>query len=113
MPFFEGLANKIDLTKARLHRAEPERRFRQRRFTIFRSRLFDTDTMPSTSIQKINYNPDTMVLSVWFVASGNRYDYERVPPEIYDRFRNAFVKGRFFNEHIRDHFRFRRVTERT
>jgi hypothetical protein len=49
--------------------------------------------MPSTSIRKTEYDPETRVLSVWFVASGKRYDYE----------------GRFFNDHIRDRFRYRLV----
>lgn len=34
--------------------------------------------MPSTSIRKTEYDPQTKVLSVWFVASGKRYDYEAV-----------------------------------
>lgn len=67
--------------------------------------------MPSTSIRRSSYDPQTQVLSVWFVTSGKRYDYEAVPPEIYAAFRNAFVKGRFFNEHIRDHFRYRLIRE--
>ncbi|TIP77749.1 MAG: KTSC domain-containing protein, partial [Mesorhizobium sp.] len=53
---------------------------------------------PSTSIRKTEYDPETRVLSVWFVASGRRYDYEAVPPETYAAFRNAFVKGRFFRD---------------
>lgn len=61
--------------------------------------------MPSTSIRRSQYDPETRILSVWFVASGKRYDYEDVPTEIYAAFRNAFAKGRFFNEHIRNHFR--------
>jgi hypothetical protein len=65
--------------------------------------------MPSTSIRKAEYNPDTGVLSVWFRDSGKRYDYEDVPPETYAEFRNAFAKGRFFNDHIRDRFRYRLV----
>jgi len=64
--------------------------------------------MPSTSIRKTEYDPATQVLSVWFVASGRRYDYEAVPPETYQALRNAFSKGRFFNAHIRDHFRYSR-----
>lgn len=48
---------------------------------------------------------------MWFVASGKRYDFEGVPPETYAAFRSAFVKGRFFNDHIRGHFRYRRVTD--
>jgi hypothetical protein len=67
--------------------------------------------MPSTSIRKTEYDPETRVLSVWFVASGTRYDYEAVPPETYAAFRNAFVKGRFFNDHFRDRFRHRLIAE--
>jgi hypothetical protein len=57
------------------------------------------------------YDPDTRVLSVWFVVSGKRYDYEAVPPETYAAFRNAFVKGRFFDDHIRDRFRYRLICD--
>lgn len=63
--------------------------------------------MPSTSISKSDYDPETQVLSIWFVTSGKRYDYEAVPPEVYAALRNAFSKGRFFNDHIRDRFRHR------
>ena len=65
--------------------------------------------MPSTSIRRSEYDPHTRVLSVWFVASGRRYDYEDVPAEIHDGLRNAFAKGRFFNEQIRNRFRGRLV----
>ena len=67
--------------------------------------------MPSTSIRKFKYDPDRRVLSVWFVASGKRYDYEDVPPNIDAEFRKAFSKGRFFNRRIRDHFRYRLVED--
>ncbi|AZO54763.1 MULTISPECIES: KTSC domain-containing protein [unclassified Mesorhizobium] len=67
--------------------------------------------MPSTSIRKSEYDPDSQVFSVWFVASGKRYDYEGVPVEVYTAFRNAFAKGRFFNDHIRDRFRYRLISE--
>jgi hypothetical protein len=60
--------------------------------------------MPSTSIRQTRYDRDTRTLSVWFVASGHRYDYRGVPPETYDAFRSAFSKGRFFNRHIRDRY---------
>ncbi|BCM21102.1 hypothetical protein MJ8_48930 [Mesorhizobium sp. J8] len=33
--------------------------------------------MPSISIRKTEYDPATRVLSVWFVASGKRYEFER------------------------------------
>lgn len=67
--------------------------------------------MPSTSIRKTEYNPETRVLSVWFVASGKRYDYEAVPPETYAAFRQAFAKGRFFNDFIRERFRYRLIKD--
>jgi hypothetical protein len=45
------------------------------------------------------------------VGSGKRYDYADVPPETYAAFRKAFVKGRFFNNHIRDRYQHRSVPE--
>jgi len=63
--------------------------------------------MPSTSIRATDYDPKTRILSVWFVASGKRYDYEGVPPQTYAAFRRAPSKGRFFNAHIRGHFPYR------
>ncbi|WP_027155031.1 KTSC domain-containing protein [Mesorhizobium sp. WSM2561] len=65
--------------------------------------------MPSTSIRKMAYDPDSRILSVWFVASGKWYEFEDVPPETFAAFEAAFAKGRFFNEHIRNHFRYRLV----
>ena len=65
--------------------------------------------MPSTSIRKAEYSPATRTLSVWFGASGSRYDYEGVPPETYARFRQAFSKGRFFNAFIRGRFGYKLV----
>lgn len=67
--------------------------------------------MPSTSIRRFQYDDDSRVLSVWFVTSGKRYDYEGVPPDLYDDFRGAFSKGRFFNAHIRDRFPYRLVEQ--
>ena len=43
-------------------------------------------------------------------TTGKRYDYQGESAETYAAVRNAFVKGRFFNEHIRDRFPYRRVT---
>lgn len=65
--------------------------------------------MPSTVIRKYEYDEAAQRLSIWFVPSGRRYDYERVPPEIFSAFRQAFSKGQFFNAHIRDKFAFRQV----
>ncbi|MDQ0995434.1 hypothetical protein QFZ34_000611 [Phyllobacterium ifriqiyense] len=63
--------------------------------------------MPSTLIRNTSYDEAARILSIWFVTSRNRYDYMDVPPGIYDDFRHAFSKGRFFNQHIRDVYRYR------
>ncbi|RWP85797.1 MAG: KTSC domain-containing protein [Mesorhizobium sp.] len=65
--------------------------------------------MPSTVIRNAQYDPATRILSVWFVPSGKRYDYEDVAPVTYAAFTKASSKGHFFNEFIRDRHRYRRV----
>ncbi|MGX5829954.1 KTSC domain-containing protein [Mesorhizobium sp. 43Arga] len=67
--------------------------------------------MPSTSIRKSKYDPESEVLSVWFVASDKRYDYEGVTAQVYAEFRNAFAKGRFFNDRIRNRFLYRLISD--
>ena len=67
--------------------------------------------MPSTVIEKSEYDPATRTMSLWFRASGRRYDYEDVPPETCAAFRSSFSKGSYFNSFIRDRFRHRWVAE--
>jgi hypothetical protein len=68
-------------------------------------------TMPSTAIRRMRYDAESHILSVWFVPSGQRYDYFDVPEALYDAFRMAGSKGHFFNTRIRDHFAYRQVPE--
>ena len=63
--------------------------------------------MPSTSISKFDYDPNTRVLSIWFVASGKHYEFLDVPVEAFAAFQSAFAKGRYFNNHIRNNYAFR------
>lgn len=67
--------------------------------------------MPSTVIEKSAYDPETRTMSVWFRASGRRYDYDDVPPETYAAYRAAFSKGSYFNRFIRDRFLHRWIAE--
>jgi hypothetical protein len=62
--------------------------------------------MPSTLIKRIEYDPETRILSVEFLPSGIVYRYLDVPPSTYEAFRTAFAKGRFFNKFIRGQFAF-------
>jgi hypothetical protein len=63
--------------------------------------------MPSTVIRFFVYHAARRELDITF-QSGNRYVYESVPPTLYEAMKKAFSKGEFFNEHIRDQFKFRR-----
>lgn len=64
--------------------------------------------MSSTVIRSFDYRPETRELDV-LVVTGRRYIYADVPVEEVQRFREAFSKGRHFNAHIRDHYRYREL----
>lgn len=64
--------------------------------------------MPSTVIQSFQYDVSQQELLVVF-RSGRRYVYEQVPEETYTAMRRSFSKGEFFNEHIRERYKFRRI----
>jgi hypothetical protein len=63
--------------------------------------------MPSTVIAAFDYDASACRLDVRFV-SGRRYSYHGVPPEVAADMRAAFSKGVYFNEHIRDRYRYTR-----
>jgi hypothetical protein len=65
--------------------------------------------MPSSVISSFTYEPERQRLVVTFVT-GRVYEYADVPPEVARNFRASFSKGVFFNEHIRDGFRYREIT---
>lgn len=61
--------------------------------------------MPSTVIQRFDYDHESQALDITF-TTGRLYRYHDVPPDMVDRFRAAFSKGRFFNARIRDSYDF-------
>ena len=63
--------------------------------------------MPSSVIRTYRYDPHQRQLELQFV-SGRRYLYHEVPEEIWREMRQAFSKGEYFNERIRDQYRFTR-----
>ena len=64
--------------------------------------------MPSTVIRSFAYRPDSRELLIDF-QTGRRYAYFDVPEEEVEALRSAFSKGRHFNAHIRDRYRFREL----
>ena len=64
--------------------------------------------MPSTVIKRFDYRPASRELEVLFVT-GRRYIYADVPFDEVEAFRSAFSKGRYFNAHIRDNYRYREL----
>jgi hypothetical protein len=65
--------------------------------------------MPSTVIRSYRYDPARCQLAVVF-QSGRRYVYEDVPNEVFESMKRAFSKGEFFNNHVRDQYRFVRTS---
>jgi hypothetical protein len=64
--------------------------------------------MPSTAIRARSYDTASAALTIIFVT-GRIYVYEKVPADVVADFNAAFAKGRFFNQHIRDHYRYREI----
>jgi hypothetical protein len=64
--------------------------------------------MPSSVVHDIAYEPENGALTVTF-TTGRVYRYYGVPPEVYEAFRIAASKGRFFNLRIRDQYKFQEL----
>ena len=62
----------------------------------------------SSAIAKIEHDPRSMILTVWFHGRGAPYEYFGVPARVYEAFLASESKGRFFNEWIRDQYQFSR-----
>jgi hypothetical protein len=67
--------------------------------------------MPSSVIRTFSYDERTHTLAVLFV-SGLRYRYAGVPEAIAQGLATAPSKGAYFNDHIRDNFKFERRRDR-
>jgi hypothetical protein len=61
----------------------------------------------SEAIEEIGYDAGRSILFVRF-AHGGRYRYFEVPHEVCEAFVSADSHGRYFHEHIRDRYRYRR-----
>jgi hypothetical protein len=65
----------------------------------------------SSIIDRIIYDDEARTLCISFRDTGN-YIYEGVPAALFETFCRAASAGSFFNERIKDRYRFRRDPER-
>ncbi|MVT10690.1 KTSC domain-containing protein [Chitinophaga tropicalis] len=68
--------------------------------------------MPSTVVHRMHYDKAHATLRIIFV-SGMVYDYKNVPEEVYNTMKSSFSKGTFLNEHIKGHYAYEKVTDRS
>jgi KTSC domain len=65
----------------------------------------------SSMMAGVEYDEETCELDILF-SSGKTYRYFDVPEEVYARLLAAESKGQFFNEEIKEAYRYAEVTKR-
>ncbi|TIT48724.1 MAG: KTSC domain-containing protein, partial [Mesorhizobium sp.] len=55
--------------------------------------MFQRDVASARSGIRKEVSPERRILSISFVVSGNRYEFEDVPAETFAAFKAAFAKG--------------------
>lgn len=64
--------------------------------------------MPSSVISHFNYDQDAATLYITFV-SGISYKYKNVPQYVYLMLKAAGSKGRYFNHHIKNKYKYKKL----
>lgn len=62
----------------------------------------------SSNLTSASYDTESEVLNVTF-KSGSIYEYNKVPWNIFTKFRMAESQGKFFNEHISKTYKYKRI----
>ncbi|MCA9933042.1 MAG: KTSC domain-containing protein [Ardenticatenaceae bacterium] len=62
----------------------------------------------SSNLASVGYDPESQILEIEF-NSGRVYQYFDVPQDEYDGLMNADSHGRYFNQNIRDNYRYTRI----
>ena len=62
----------------------------------------------SSEIEWIGYESKRSMLQVEFIVGGT-YQYDNVPPRVYESFLNAPSHGRFFETQIKGHYSYRKI----
>jgi len=58
----------------------------------------------SEAIKQIHYDREKRILLVWF-QNGMVYSYWKVHVRLFQRMRNSYSIGRFFNKHIKNKYK--------
>jgi hypothetical protein len=66
------------------------------------------ESVISSELRSVGYQKEALVLEVEF-QSGGIYQYFGVPDSAYAALMSATSKGRYFNAHIKDIYRYQRV----
>lgn len=66
--------------------------------------------LDSKNIRRIKYYAVGHLLEIQFVG-GKLYHYHEVPESLFDSFMAAESAGKFFNEHVRNHYSYEIITE--
>jgi hypothetical protein len=64
----------------------------------------ERDTVSSSNLASVGYDPGSETLEVEFLKSGRVYQYLNVPQFMYDRLMQAPSVGVFFNAEIKDSY---------
>ena len=70
----------------------------------------DRKLVSSSNLHSVGYDTATSTLEIKFHKSGI-YQYFNVPESIYNRLMYSASKGSFFDEHIKEHFRYRKISK--
>lgn len=62
----------------------------------------------STNIRSVGYDPATMTLEIEF-RNGRVYEYLAVPESVYLGLLTASSKGSYFNQYIKNTYRYRQL----
>ena len=65
-------------------------------------------SVSSSSVASVGYDPETRTMEIEF-HSGSVYEYQEVPPEVFQALMEAPSKGRFFANEIRGQYPSSRV----
>ncbi len=70
----------------------------------------DRIPMSSSNIKSAGYDEGNSILEIEF-KDGNLYQYFNVPLNIWENFKLASSKGKFFAFHVKEKFRYRKISQ--